>query len=134
MKKQATIGGSAHFSIKDHFKAIEKVRQGLKEAILACPPPSEKSGIKAISSSPRCCSVMSSSLIGGSWSAESYIFSVQYEALAELVSKGEPQTIIRRLLQALKTGRVRRDFNPGNSVVLHPEVIANVHKMLKNTV
>ena len=129
MKTKATKGGSAHFIIKDHFKAIERVRQGLKDAILACPGPSKESGITV--RGPRCGTVRFGSLIKGSWSAETYLFSVQYEALSKMVDKSKPENIIPNLLEALKIGRVRLDFNPGNSVVLHPEVVANVRKMLK---
>jgi hypothetical protein len=107
MKTKATIGGTAHFSIQDHFKAIERVRQGLKEAILACPGPSKASGIKQVSTDPHCCVVSSKSLMCNNWSASTYIFSVQYEALAALVSKGEPQTVIKRLLTALRQGSVK---------------------------
>lgn len=128
MKDKATKGGSAHFSIKDHFKAIERVRQGLKEAILACPGPSKESGIKHIGA--HCCTVSFHTISKvGSWAADSYIFPAQYKALAELISKGESDTIVKRLLKALRDGGVKgRD---GHSLKLHPEVVANVRKMLK---
>ena len=116
-------------SIQSHTKAIAKIRKGLQEAILACPGPSKAAGIKTLG--PRCATISSSKLLMGSWSADTYIFSVQYEALAELVNKGDPATIIDRLSEALDKGKVRRDFNPGNSLVLHPEVIANVRKMME---
>lgn len=130
MKTKSTKGGSAHFSIKDHFKAIERVRQGLKDAILACPGPSKESGIKHIGA--HCCTVSFHTISKiGSWAADSYIFPAQYEALALLVSKGEPDTIIPRLLKALRDAAIKgRD---GHSLRLHPEVVANVRKMLKES-
>jgi len=131
MKNKPTVGGSVHFIIKDHYKAIQCVREGLKKAILACPGPSKASGIKEISGRPKCCTVSSSSLVGTIWAAETYIFSVQYEALADLISKGEPDTIIERLLTALKKGKVKPNTATGSTINLHPEVIANVRKMLK---
>ena len=131
MKEKPTRGGSAHFAILDHFKAIERVRDGLKKAIQECPGPTPASGIKM--ASPRCGTVRFGSLIKGSWSAETYLFPVQYEALAKMVDKSKPENIIPNLLKALKEGRVRLDFNPGNSIPLHPVVVAKVRKMLKET-
>ncbi len=132
MKEKATRGGAAHFGILNHFKAIERVREGLKKALQECPGPSKESGITMLS--PRCGTVRFGSMMNGSWSAETYLFPVQYEALSKLVDKSKPENIIPHLLQALKSGRVRLDFNPGNSIPLHPEVVANVRKMLKETV
>lgn len=128
MKK--TVADVAHSEILDHFKAIERVRSGLKEAIKSCPGPSKESGIKTLGS--RCASVSSSKLFNNVWSAESYIFPVQYEALVEIVETGEPQTIVERLTKALEEGKVRR--RDQHTVNLHPEVIRNVKKMLEVTV
>ena len=131
MKTKATIGGTAHFSIQDHFKAIERVRQGLKEAILACPGPSSKAGITTLA--PRCASVSFSKLVcGENFSAATYIFPAQYKALAELVDSGTPNTIVRRLLKTLNDGAIK--LRDQKLIRLHPEVIANVRKMLKETV
>ena len=128
---KSTVGGTAHFSIKDHFKAIEQVRKGLQKAILSCPGPTKATGIKHIS--PHCCTVNFHSISKiGSWAADSYIFPAQYEALALLVSKGESDTIVKRLLKALREGGIKgRD---GHTLKLHPEVVANVRNMLKETV
>ena len=128
MKK--TVSEAAHTEILDHFKAIERVRTGLKDAIKSCPGPSKESGIKTLG--PRCATVTSSKLFGNIWSAETYIFPKQYEALIEIVETGDPQTIVDRLIKALDDGKVRR--RAPHTVILHPEVVANVKKMLEGSV
>ena len=128
MKK--TIASVAQLEILDHFKAIERVRAGLKEAIKSCPGPSKESGIKTIG--PRCVSVSSSKIFNNVWSAESYVFPVQYEALVEVVETGDPQTIVERLTKALNDGKVRRRNQ--HTVNLHPEVVENVKRMLEGAV
>ena len=124
---------AAHYGIRDHFRAIERVREGLKQAMARLPGPTPASGIKVLGHS--CCTVNFDSLVAGSWSAETYIFPAQYEALSKMVlAKGEPQTLVRRLLAALRAGKVEINHSPPCSVKLHPEVIMNVRNMLKEKV
>jgi hypothetical protein len=127
---KATKGGKAHFEIRDHYKAIERLRQGLKDAILACPGPSKASGIKTLG--PRCCTVSSASLFGGVMAADSYIFPVQYEALGKMIEVGSPATAVKRLLKSLGKGWVV--VNADHRIRLHPEVVQNVRNMLKEAV
>ena len=60
------------------------------------------------------------------WSASYHDFRAQYRALGELVKKSSPETIIPKLKQALDVETV---IGP-HRVALHPDVIANVRKLL----
>ena len=60
------------------------------------------------------------------WSASYHDFKAQYRALGELVKKGSPETIISRLKNALDIEVVLGT----QRVNLHPDVIANVRRLL----
>lgn len=124
--RPATLGGLVISEMRAASRKVMAVREGLRAKILELPGPSKASGIKPLND--QCCIVRSCKLLN-TWSADTYVFAVQYKALSELVSIGEADTILRRLLRVLRDAKM-----PGHqqgTLRLHPEVVENVRKMLK---
>lgn len=116
--------------IRDAHQRITEVKRQLQEKIAGLPPPSVQSGITPVG--PHACVVSFKALFGGSWSAESYIFSEQYRALAELVEHSDPDFVVKNLLKVIKEKRVEKRTKGTTPYLinLHPEVVKNLHEML----
>ena len=109
-----------------HLAEVRRIVRGLQERIRALPGPSPASGIRPLGCG--CCSVRSSNLAKGVWGAETYLFKRQYERLAALAVSGDPAAVEDRLRAVVAAGRVAGKNR--DSVVLHPEVVENLRRLL----
>lgn len=117
--------------IADLAAQIQKIRDEISQKLLSLP---QNPRIKSVGQSGNCFTIKVSDLMGGpgnphaNWSASYHDFRTQYRALADLVQRGSPETIISRLKNALDRGSLIAGHQ--SRITLHPDVIDHVRRLL----
>ena len=76
-----------------------------------------------------CISIKSSELFKhDKWSPEYYIFSKQYNTIAEMIEQLPIDEVLNKLYRIIKT---KRYYLKGNTILFHPQVIENLKTIIE---
>jgi hypothetical protein len=123
-------------SLAQHIQAVEnesrQARADLKAAILALP---DNPAIKRVGESPKCYTVSSSEIFArDNWTARFHDFKTQHQELCDFIdampyNASSDGDVVARMETVLRRGYLT---NPNRErLKLHPEVCANVAKLLE---
>jgi len=111
--------------LKESVEKIETIKKKIQEAILALP---ENDAITPLGNGKvRCFAIKASELLRGSWSPKYHCFQTQYEAIASLVERAQPENVVGLLFDVIARKSIKLN---GELIQIHPKVAAHLRSLI----